>query len=144
MYVLIICASNIISNIHFAGILSPGELPLFASKFDVGMALELIVPENRNLCLTNKIFTYLLAGNCVLVSDTTAQKEFIKRYPAVGALYKHDDVTDLCRVIKYFNDNRDQLDNCKRESSELAKQTLNWETESSKLTNMIDAIIGAV
>lgn len=123
---------------------NPEQIFKVASAFDIGLAAEIPYCRNRDICLTNKIFTYLLAGNCVLVSDTTAQKEFIKNYPAVGALYKHDDVSDLCRVIKYYHDNRDQLDNCKRESSELAKQTLNWETESTKLINIIDSLVANV
>ena len=41
--------------------------------YDIGLSLETDASENRRLCLTNKIFTYLLAGVPVMMSDTPAQ-----------------------------------------------------------------------
>ena len=48
----------------------------------IGLSLETDVSENRRLCLTNKIFTYLLAGVPVLLSDTPAQRALA---PDLGA-----------------------------------------------------------
>ncbi|MDB5487765.1 MAG: hypothetical protein JWQ58_1480 [Reyranella sp.] len=52
----------------------PGEMVRLAAEYDVGLSLETEVSENRRICLTNKIFTYLLAGVPVVMSDTPAQK----------------------------------------------------------------------
>lgn len=52
----------------------PGEMVRLAADYDVGLSLETDVSENRRICLTNKIFTYLLAGVPVVMSDTPAQK----------------------------------------------------------------------
>ena len=41
---------------------------------DLGLSFETDVTESRRLCLTNKIFTYLLAGVPVMMSDTPAQR----------------------------------------------------------------------
>ena len=65
-------AAEISNNIHFAEIIQPEHLPTYASKFDVGMALEFKEPLNRNICLTNKNFTYLVAGNAIIFSETDA------------------------------------------------------------------------
>src|SRR5699024_8713131 len=52
----------------------PQEMVRLAVDYDIGLSLETDVSENRRVCLTNKIFTYLLAGVPVLLSDTPAQE----------------------------------------------------------------------
>jgi glycosyltransferase involved in cell wall biosynthesis len=53
---------------------SPDEMVRLAADYDLGLSLETEVSENRRICLTNKIFTYLLAGVPVVMSNTPAQK----------------------------------------------------------------------
>jgi hypothetical protein len=45
-----------------------------AAAHTLGLSLEQSTPRNRDLCLTNKIFTYLLAGTPVLLTPTRAQQ----------------------------------------------------------------------
>ena len=129
-------AVNVMGNIHFAGILSPDELPLFASKFDVGMALELMLPENRNLCLTNKIFIYLLAGNAMILSATAMQCAFNEEYK-VGEMVHLNDVNALAEKIRVYK-NKEKLEAQRRYNYALAKKEMNWERESRKLLAIID------
>ncbi|MEP7108241.1 MAG: glycosyltransferase [Ferruginibacter sp.] len=128
-------------KIHLIGPVSPEQIFNIAADFDIGLAAEIPISQNRDICLTNKIFTYLLAGNCIIASDTAAQKQFMNEHPAVGSLYKHSDAADLCRVIKHFNDNRELLMNCKKKSLELAEQTLNWEMESKKWMDSVESLL---
>lgn len=130
-------AKQIKNCIHFPGIIPPDELPAFAACFDIGLASELTIPLNRNICLTNKIFTYLLAGNCILASDTEAQKEFIESYQNVGLLYKDGDVDDLANQIRKLYDDRKLLKEFKEGARLLACSQLNWEIESRKLVKVI-------
>ena len=118
-------------SIHFAGIIDSEELPAFASKFDVGMAVELQKPFNREICLTNKIFTYLLAGNAIILSQTAMQTAFNKKY-SVGESFVAHDLNGLVEKIKYYK-NREMLNAQKLNNYELAKGELNWEEESKKL-----------
>jgi glycosyltransferase involved in cell wall biosynthesis len=128
-------AGNVIGNIHFAGILSPDELPLFASKFDVGMALELMIPENRNLCLTNKIFIYLLAGNAIILSSTAMQCAFNQEYK-VGEMVHMNDVNTLADKITGYK-NKEKLEVQRRYNYALAKEQLNWEIENRKISTLL-------
>jgi hypothetical protein len=52
---------------------NPSDMVRLASQHTLGLSLEQRAPRNRNLCLTNKIFTYLLAGVPVLLTPTLAQ-----------------------------------------------------------------------
>ena len=120
-------AGSIINNIHFVGIIQPEELPAFASQFDVGMAIELTVPENRDICLTNKIFTYLLAGNAIILSATKMQYAFNKLYN-VGESFSAMDMNALTDIIIGFKDNA-RLNAQRRYNYDLATNVMNWEKE---------------
>ena len=133
-------AGNVMGNIHFAGIIAPGELPLFASKFDVGMALELMVPENRNLCLTNKIFTYLLAGNAMILSATSMQRAFNEQYK-VGEMVQLDEVDALADKITGYK-NKEKLEAQRRYNYALAKKEMNWENQSKKINTLLKQLSG--
>ena len=130
-------AGGIKGCIHLAGIIQPEALPAFAASFDVGLATELNTPLNRNICLTNKIFTYLIAGICILASDTDAQKDFMSCHKGIGLLYKNDDVDQLAAVIKLLYFDKVFLQQCKDNSRLFAKNEMNWEMESQKLVSLL-------
>lgn len=126
---------SIQKNIHFAGIIQPQSLPVFAAKYDVGMAIELIVPKNRDLCLTNKIFIYLLAGNAIILSKTNMQRLFNNSYK-VGEAFDANDAVELAEKIRFYK-NRDKLNAQRLHNYELAKLVFNWENETKKLLKVI-------
>jgi Glycosyl transferase 4-like domain len=51
----------------------PNEMARMAATADMGLSVEEPKPLNRDICLTNKIFVYLLAGIPQLLSKTSAQ-----------------------------------------------------------------------
>jgi glycosyltransferase involved in cell wall biosynthesis len=124
--------------IHLPGIIPPEELPGFAALYDVGLAAEINTPLNRNICLTNKIFTYLLAGNCILASNTDAQTRFMLEHDEVGLLYKNGDVSDLAEKIKFLYNDKTYLQKCKANALNLASNSMNWESESKKLLQVLE------
>ncbi len=126
-------------KINIKNPVSPDQVFKVASEYDIGIAAEIPYCENRDICLTNKIFTYLLAGNCILASDTEAQNDFIKSYPSVGLLYRHDDAKDLAEKIKCLYYNRPLLQKFKLNSLQLASTELNWENESKKLLKAVNS-----
>ncbi len=128
-------AMNIKNNIHLAGIIQPEELPAFASQFDVGLAIELNSPENRSICLTNKIFIYLLAGNAIIFSNTIMQKSFNDVYHA-GEIFSNDNEKDFESKIIFYKDRRN-LKAQRLHNYNLASSKLNWESESKKLLSVI-------
>jgi len=122
-------------NIHFAGIITPVDLPAYASQFDLGMAIEIQKPVNRNICLTNKIFTYLLAGNAIILSETAMQMAFNTQYK-IGESFAAGDAAGLAERINFYR-NHEKLNAQKKYNYELAKNQLNWERESQKLLAVI-------
>jgi glycosyltransferase involved in cell wall biosynthesis len=124
-------------KINFISPVNPEEIFKIAGTFDIGLAAETPYCQNRDICLTNKLFTYLIAGNCILASDTSAQKKFMQTYNSIGSLYKHDDPNDLAMLINHYDKERPLLLNCKKNALKLASDRLNWELESEKLISVI-------
>lgn len=127
-------------NIIFMDPVAPEEIFKIASRFDIGMAAEVPHCLNRDLCLTNKIFTYLLAGNCILASDTAGQTEFMTQNPGIGYLYKNDNASMLAGIIKELYYNREALNTCKINSLALAQSKYNWEKESQYFIHEVEAM----
>lgn len=128
-------AGPVFNNIHLVGIIPPEDLPAFAARFDIGLALELPILKNRELCLTNKIFTYLLAGNAVLISETPMQLAFNTAYK-IGESFAANDEKQLMKKILLYKDSH-YLNRQKKHNHQLAKNELNWEKESQKLLAII-------
>ena len=62
------------------------ELMIFIRKHDIGLALEKSDTLNRDLCRTNKLYTYPLCGLWTIASNTSAQAEFLKEHSDAGCL----------------------------------------------------------
>ncbi len=123
-------------NIHFVGLIPPSKLISFSSTFDVGLALEPGFSENNNLALSNKIFTYLLAGNAIIFSETIMQKKFNDAFK-VGLSFPLNDKEALKNCIAFFNDDENLLKQ-RNYNYSLAAQKLNWENEAKILLEIIN------
>lgn len=117
---------------------APDDIFEIASNFDIGLAGETGHSLNREICLTNKIFTYIQCGLAVLASDTAAQSLFLMQYPAAGLLYKKDSANDLADRLKAYDADRAALTETKRYNYTLGQTSLNWETESRSFLQLIE------
>ena len=128
-------------NIFFREPVAPEEIFSAAAAYDIGLAGEMPNCRNKEICLSNKIFTYLLAGNCILASDMPGQQEFMSRHNNIGYVYKHDDAKDLAEKIARLYNNRPLLQQCKELSIKAAMDDLNWEKEKTKWLTLINMLL---
>lgn len=128
-------------RITFREPMAPEEIFALSATFDIGLAAEVPHCLNRDLCLTNKIFTYLLAGNCILASDTAGQSEFMNSNPGIGYIYKNDDPIVLANLIKLLFNDRQLLNICKNNALNLAKTKYNWERESQYFLAEVESVL---
>ncbi len=124
-------------NFYFHEPIPAAEIPMFAAQFDIGLSPEANVPLSRDMCLTNKIFTYMQAGLAIIASDTSAQKELLAKYPGIGEIYENGNVASLLDTIRHFCENHKNLCRAKKASWEIARSELNWEKESEKFLELI-------
>ncbi|HLZ87972.1 MAG TPA: glycosyltransferase [Puia sp.] len=115
--------------LEFIPPVSPDRLFPLSAGYDIGMAAEVPHSENRDRCLTNKLFTYLLAGNGILASSTSAQRRFMEENPGIGYVYDAADARDLAACLSRLYTDRALLEDCRRRSRALGADRYNWETE---------------
>ncbi len=120
-------------NITFKVVVPESEIPIIASQHHIGLCTEDTMTLNRRICLTNKIFTYMLGKNALLMSNTPAQSIFFAKQLGVGQLVNLYNISEITECIQNYQDDRLLLENHRNESLRLAKETYNWEMESEKL-----------
>lgn len=125
----------------FFDFMSESNLIQLSSTFDIGLALERSTPLNRNICLTNKLFTYLLAGNAILASKTKAQGLFMEGHSNIGHSYSIGDYKRIADILRQYKEQPDMLYQHRLASWTLAKNDLNWEIEQEKLLAVVKKIV---
>jgi glycosyltransferase involved in cell wall biosynthesis len=120
---------------------APSELVRLAALHDLGLASESPVTENRDICLTNKLFTYLLAGVPVLASATTAQAGIGRQMPGALFLYPPGDAEALSRLIDHLLLSPAALAEARQEAWTLGQRRYNWETEQAVFLASVAAVL---
>jgi len=111
----------------------PAEMVRLAADADLGLSLEENHPLNRDLCLTNKIFVYLLAGVPQLLSDTTAQTAIASELGAAALAVRPADSAETARRVDAFLGDRTGVAAARRSAWDLARRRFNWDCEQEKL-----------
>ncbi|GAB3195575.1 glycosyltransferase involved in cell wall biosynthesis [Pontibacter aydingkolensis] len=129
------------SYITFNPPVAEAEIFKIASQHDIGVGGEIPSCLNREFCLTNKIFTYLLAGNALVLSDTQAQKKFLEDYPAVGSIFRSEEPESLAYVLRQYANEPDLLVTHRMNAREIALNELNWEKEKEKFIDKVVSVL---
>jgi hypothetical protein len=109
------------------------ELHRMLSSFDIGLALEDGKTDlNRDLCLTNKIWSYLLAGLYIVASDTQAQRRFLVENPEHGFCIDLEGKNVAGALDDLFG--RIAAVRAKKQVRYEQAKSMSWETESEVLT----------
>jgi predicted O-methyltransferase YrrM/glycosyltransferase involved in cell wall biosynthesis len=105
--------------------------------YDVGMALESPVSVNRNICVTNKTFSYLMSRLFIIGTDTYGQKDIFSHFPEATRMCRAGDEEDLAAAMTWCIRNPGRLLDGKRAAGAAVKGAFNWEVESEKLLGYI-------
>lgn len=116
----------------------PGEMVELAAQYDIGLSLETDVSENRRICLTNKIFTYLLAGVPVVMSDTPAQSLLAPDLGVAARLCALADPAGLATILDELASDA-VLAEAAAEAWKLGRERYNWDKEQAILLASVAA-----
>ena len=108
-------------------------------RHHIGLALETGKTRNRQLCRTNKLFCYPLAGCFTLASNTRSQAQFMEEHPDAGVVFQSNET--LIQFLREWAQHSEALHQKRKAAWQLGHDTLNWETESKKLLAMVNAIL---
>jgi glycosyltransferase involved in cell wall biosynthesis len=127
--------------INFLPSAPPDQMAQLAAEHDIGLSLELSKPPSRAVCLTNKLFIYLLAGIPVLLSGTAAQRAFAAQLGAAGQLVDLSDTGSIASAIDGWRRDADALIAAKREAWQIAQQQFNWDVEKQSFLRLVKAVL---
>lgn len=129
---------GLVDRVRLLPMAPPGEMVRLAAEYDVGLSLETEVSENRRICLTNKIFTYLLAGVPVIMSDTPGQKLLASDLGPAARLCALADPAGLAATLDALA-SPPVLAEASATAWRLGRERYNWEREQDVLLQSVAA-----
>jgi glycosyltransferase involved in cell wall biosynthesis len=124
-------------RLHFLAPEAPAKMAQLAAIYDVGLAAEPGHTQNNQRALSNKLFTYLLAGLPVMLSDTIAQSRFAAECGECLKLYSRDDPQSLSTALDGLLLQPEKLASARRAAFDLAHRRYNWEIESEMVIDLV-------
>jgi glycosyltransferase involved in cell wall biosynthesis len=134
---------GVAERVHFHPIVPPEDLLASAAMHDVGLCLEVPATPNRDVCITNKIFVYMLAGLAVVASRTRGHTDVLNATPGIGLLYDSGDIYALAAILDRYAADRTLLTRTKAAALEAAQTRWNWEQESKIIVETVDRLISS-
>lgn len=125
-------------RLHFLPSASPTQMIELAACHDIGLSLELTQPFNRAICLTNKLFTYILAGLPVLMSRTPAQEEFAKQLGEAAALIDIDNLDAIALTLDHWLSQPQKLSSARAQAWKLGQEIYNWDVEKKHFLTVVE------
>lgn len=95
-------------------------------SYDVGICAEIPEEENQQLTSSNKLFEYLGAGLCAVVSDVPGLTETLNEFE-VGMTFKAGDAQELALTLDRLNSDRELLMKYQNNARMAAKKELHWQ-----------------
>ncbi len=115
----------------------PEEMVRLAASYDIGLSLETDVSESRRFCLTNKIFTYLLAGVPVLLRNTPAQLALAPDLGAAARLASLADPAAMAATLDDLASSPAARAEASASAWRLGRERYNWDVEKTALLGSV-------
>jgi glycosyltransferase involved in cell wall biosynthesis len=131
---------GVADRVHFEPPAPPSEMELLAAAYDVGLVGESGHTASRQVALTNKQFTYLLAGIPVVMSDISAHRAFASQVGAAARLYRVGDAECLAVTLDTLFGDSEALAAARAMAWKLGNERFNWETEQAALLDHVISV----
>lgn len=114
-------------RVDFQRQVKSSEVLGLVGKHHIGLALEKVSPESRNLTVTNKILQYLLCGLAVVATRTKGQEEVAKKAKGAVELVGQGDEKGLAAALTKWGRDRKALQQAREQARRTAKLDFCWE-----------------
>jgi glycosyltransferase involved in cell wall biosynthesis len=122
---------------------APDEMVRRCATYDIGLALEVGGTRNSDLALGNKLFTYLLGGQAILATRTTAQRWLLDHIGEAALGYDPGDVDTLAAHLRQWIERPDALAAARRASWACGDRRFNWEVERQVFLDVVRTALDA-
>jgi len=128
-------------HLHLLPLAPPHQMEMLAAEYDVGLCSEIGHTPNRRIALTNKQFTYLLAGIPVLMSEIPAHRSFAAEADGAVTLFKTDDASSLASAIDRVLSAPSKLRAMRERAWQLGQTHFNWQIDGRRLVELVRTVI---
>jgi glycosyltransferase involved in cell wall biosynthesis len=128
---------GVADRLHFLPPAAPSAMEELAAKFDLGFSGETRHTRNKEVALGNKLFSYLLAGIPLVMSDTPAHRGLASELDGAARLYAIDDPQSLANAIDSLLREPAELCEARAKAFELGQRRFNWNCEQTKLLRLV-------
>lgn len=119
----------------------PEQMEQLAAAYDVGLVAETGFTQNRRIALTNKLFTYALAGIPSLLSDIPAHRAVMVEAGDAAQLFNQADPASLAAALDgWLAVPPAVLSGVRAAAYRLGQETWNWEREQTKLLERVATV----
>jgi hypothetical protein len=132
------------ATIHFLPPAPPDQMVSLCRDYDVGLAFEQLDSPNRQICLSNKLLTYVLSGLAVALTETIGQKQVAHDIGPTALVCPPKGVDALGAGLRAWSEDRDLLLTAKKASWDAARRRWHWEhpLESGALVAAVERVFG--
>ena len=116
------------------GFMPHNRLPAFIAQFDIGLAIEENINDNKMLTVSNKMLQYLQAGIPVIASNTKGQQEVAVYFPETVRIINIEKPGMLGDAIDSL---AKKSNSYKEEQVDTFNKIFSWEAQESKLVNVL-------
>jgi glycosyltransferase involved in cell wall biosynthesis len=123
-------------RVRHLDLVPPDELIPRTAQHDVGLALEQPVSTNRRICVTNKLFTYLLAGVPFVATRTPGQQSIIDDLTRSVQGYKPGNVDEFREGAEVLL----RSDQAHTAALEAARERYSWDVEKERFLDVVRGV----
>jgi len=124
-------------RLHVLAPAAPSEMERLAASYDLGFVGETGFTTSRRIALTNKLFSYLLAGVPAVISDIPAHRALSAELEGTARMYRTDDARDLAAMLDGLLENPTALAGARERAFDLGQTRFNWDVERLVLQELV-------
>jgi hypothetical protein len=127
-------------SLVFINTVSEKKIFEIASSHHFGLCLEIPSVLNKDVCLSNKLFTYILSGNFLILSHTKAQKNFHTNFPETGVCIELENTLQSAEKINELFRNSESIEQTRQSNFLLGQTKLNFDREKEILIRQVNSL----
>jgi glycosyltransferase involved in cell wall biosynthesis len=132
---------GISDRLHILARTPPSEMERLASTYDVGFCGEPGQTRNRRISLTNKMFSFVLAGVPIVASDVPSHVGIAPSFEEAIRLFRADDADDLARALDHYLLQPEVLARARKKAFALGQSRFNWDVEQKALLECVARVL---
>lgn len=132
---------GVAEKLHFLKPAAPDDMERLGADYDLCYVGELGDTRNRQIALTNKLFSYLTSGVPILASDIEAHRRIAPELGEAIKLFSPGDVNGLAALMDSYLLDLAQLAVARESAWQLAQERYCWEAEQGKLLKVVECAL---